>query len=81
MRNELGDDKFDYTLVCAKICGAAHYNMKIKVVVESKEAYAKWLTSQTAKFAAKPAEQAPPAAADSTSAKSDTTSKVSTYNR
>ena len=28
--------EFDYVLLCNKICGAAHYNMQIKVIVEKK---------------------------------------------
>ena len=46
MRNELGDDEFDYVLLCNKICGAAHYNMQIKVVVETQEEYEAWLQEQ-----------------------------------
>ena len=34
-------------LLCNKICGAAHYNMKIKVtVVESEAEYNTWYASQ-----------------------------------
>lgn len=46
MRQELKDPAFDYILLCNKVCGATHYNMKMKVIVESPEAYAKWLESQ-----------------------------------
>lgn len=46
MRQKLGNDKFDYILLCNKICGAAHFNMKIKVIVDSPEEYAKWLSEQ-----------------------------------
>lgn len=42
---------FDYYLFCAKICGAAHFNMKIKVVVDSKADYEKWLAKQKPRFA------------------------------
>lgn len=53
MRNILEDQKFDYYLYCAKICGAAHYNMRIKVrVVESAE-YKTWLAEQKPTFGAK----------------------------
>lgn len=34
---------FDYLLICNKICGASHYNMQMKIVVESPEDYKKWL--------------------------------------
>ena len=38
---------FDYLLLCNKICGASHYNMQMKVVVDTPEDYAKWLNSKT----------------------------------
>ena len=38
--------QFDYLLLCAKICGASHYNMQMKIVVESEKDYEKWLTQQ-----------------------------------
>ena len=46
MRSELENDEFDYVLLCNKICGAAHYNMQIKVIVESQEEYDAWLNEQ-----------------------------------
>ncbi len=46
MRSELDNDEFDYVLLCNKICGAAHYNMQIKVIVESQEEYDAWLNEQ-----------------------------------
>lgn len=48
MREELGDESFDYVLLCNKICGAAHYNMQMKVIVESQEEYDAWLQEQEA---------------------------------
>jgi len=38
---------FDYLLLCNKICGASHYNMQMKVIVDTPEDYAKWLKEQT----------------------------------
>ena len=38
--------QFDYLLLCAKICGASHYNMQMKIVVESEKDYEKWLSQQ-----------------------------------
>ncbi len=35
--------QFDYLLLCAKICGASHYNMQMKIVVESEKDYKKYL--------------------------------------
>jgi len=46
MKKELEDDAFEYVMLCNKICGAAHYNMQMKVVVETEEEYNDWLTSQ-----------------------------------
>lgn len=37
---------FDYYLLCNKICGASHYNMQMKIVVESEEDYNTWLKEQ-----------------------------------
>ncbi|MFL0063070.1 cytochrome c oxidase subunit II [Tenacibaculum maritimum] len=37
---------FDYLLLCNKICGASHYNMQMKIVVESEEDFNKWLSEQ-----------------------------------
>ncbi|MBQ0735192.1 cytochrome c oxidase subunit II [Aquimarina celericrescens] len=38
--------EFDYYLLCNKICGASHYNMQMKIVVESEEDYQEWLKTQ-----------------------------------
>ena len=46
MRTVLNDPDFDYILLCNKVCGAAHSNMQMKVVVESEEQYNAWLESQ-----------------------------------
>jgi cytochrome c oxidase subunit 2 len=39
---------FDYLLLCNKICGASHYNMQLKVIVDSPEDYKKWLSDKIA---------------------------------
>jgi cytochrome c oxidase subunit 2 len=38
---------FDYLLLCNKICGASHYNMQMKVVVDTPSDYKKWLNEKT----------------------------------
>lgn len=38
--------EFEYYLLCNKICGASHYNMQIKIVVESEEEYEEWLATK-----------------------------------
>ena len=37
---------FDYLLLCNKICGASHYNMQMKIIVETPEEFEKWMTAQ-----------------------------------
>lgn len=37
---------FDYLLLCNKICGASHYNMQMKIIVESEADFNKWLSEQ-----------------------------------
>ena len=39
--------QFDYLLLCNKICGASHYNMQMKIVVEEEKDFNKWLAKQT----------------------------------
>jgi cytochrome c oxidase subunit 2 len=38
--------EFDYMLLCNKICGNNHYNMQMKIVVESEEEYNAWIKEQ-----------------------------------
>jgi len=38
---------FDYVLLCNKICGKSHYNMQMKIIVESQEDFDNWLSQQT----------------------------------
>jgi len=38
--------EFDYLLLCNKICGVSHYNMQMKIVVETEEEYTAWLAEQ-----------------------------------
>ncbi|MFK5983016.1 MAG: cytochrome c oxidase subunit II [Flavobacteriaceae bacterium] len=37
---------FDFLLLCNKICGSNHFNMQMKIVVESEEEYNAWLAEQ-----------------------------------
>ncbi len=46
MRKKLNDPKFDYVLLCNKICGVSHYLMNMKVIVESPEDFKKWIKGQ-----------------------------------
>lgn len=38
--------EFDYLLLCNKICGNSHYNMQMKIVVETEEEYNAWIAQQ-----------------------------------
>jgi len=38
--------EFDYILLCNKICGKSHYNMQMKIIVETEEEYNAWLKEQ-----------------------------------
>jgi cytochrome c oxidase subunit 2 len=40
--------QFDYLLLCAKICGTSHYNMQMKIVVDTEKDYSKWISSKEA---------------------------------
>lgn len=42
MREKRNDPKFDFILLCSKICGAGHYNMQSKVTVVTEAEYAAW---------------------------------------
>ena len=48
--DNLGPDEknyeFEYYLLCNKICGVSHYNMQMKIVVETEEEYQKWISEQ-----------------------------------
>jgi cytochrome c oxidase subunit 2 len=83
MREKMQNDKFDYVLLCNKICGAAHSNMQMKVtVVDKKEDYEAFLAaakSFSEVVGGKKTEESKPegGATDSTSApKPDTTKAV-----
>jgi cytochrome c oxidase subunit 2 len=38
--------EFDFLLLCNKICGASHYNMQMKIIVETEEEFNRWLDDQ-----------------------------------
>ena len=39
-------NEFDYYLLCNKICGVAHYNMQMKIIVETEEEFNTWIAGQ-----------------------------------
>ncbi len=49
IRREKGEEEayeFDYVLLCNKICGASHYSMQMKIVVEDEKDFNEWLSKQ-----------------------------------
>jgi len=38
--------EFDYLLLCNKICGKSHYNMQMKIIVETQEEFDAWMSQQ-----------------------------------
>ncbi len=68
---------FDYLLLCNKICGASHYNMQMKIIVDTPEDYQAWLKDKATVVNEVKASLAAPAATgdaksiDSSSAKKD----------
>lgn len=46
MRKKLNDPKFNYILLCSKICGTNHFNMQKNVRVVSETEYKAWLAKQ-----------------------------------
>ncbi|MEN9400811.1 MAG: hypothetical protein RL632_1914 [Bacteroidota bacterium] len=73
MRVKKNDAKFNYVLMCNKICGGAHYKMKMIVVVLSEKEYNQWMKGAQAKTFKSTFS---PAAAPAAPATSDTTGVV-----
>lgn len=74
---------FDFLLLCNKICGPSHYNMQMKIVVESEADFKKWLSEKPTLVSAvkaekepKPETVGPTAPLDTTKAAADTTKVV-----
>src|SRR5690554_2142875 len=38
--------EFDYVVLCNKICGSSHYNMQMKIIVETQEEFDAWIKEQ-----------------------------------
>ncbi len=79
MRERMNNPKFNYVLMCNKICGGAHYKMKMIVVVLEETQYKSWMASKKSfkdsYFAAAAAAAAPATMpADSTAVAKDSVS-------
>ncbi|HBH06280.1 MAG TPA: cytochrome C oxidase subunit II [Flavobacteriales bacterium] len=46
MKKKTGNPDFEYILLCNKICGTAHYNMQMNIIVEPEEEYLAWYGEQ-----------------------------------
>lgn len=46
MREKRNQPDYNYVLLCAKICGAGHYNMQAKLTVVTEAEYAAWVAKQ-----------------------------------
>lgn len=60
MQEITNNEEFQYVLLCNKICGAAHYNMQMNIVVVSEEDYQKWLAEQKLFMPDKVKDETPP---------------------
>jgi len=47
MRNKMNDNDFHFILMCNKICGSAHYKMKMMVVVLDEPDYINWMKAKS----------------------------------
>ena len=47
MREKMNDPKFHFVLLCNKICGGAHYKMKMIIVVKDKKSFDVWMKQKS----------------------------------
>jgi cytochrome c oxidase subunit 2 len=46
MRGITKNEKFDYVLLCNKVCGLAHYMMNMKLVIDEPDDFREWLKGE-----------------------------------
>jgi cytochrome c oxidase subunit II len=46
IRDEIGNQNFNYELACAEVCGRGHFSMKMTVIVHTEEDYENWKKTQ-----------------------------------
>lgn len=46
MREKTKNDKFHYVILCNKVCGTAHYKMKMIVKVQTQEEFDEWMKTK-----------------------------------
>lgn len=76
MRKIEKNPNFNYILMCNKICGGAHYKMKMMVVVKSESEYKAWMAAKSKETFKDKYFPAPAAAPVATVAPADSTMKV-----
>jgi cytochrome c oxidase subunit 2 len=76
MRKIEKNPNFNYILMCNKICGGAHYKMKMMVVVKSESDYKSWIAAKSKETFKDKYFPAPAAAPVATTVPADTTMKV-----
>lgn len=64
MRVVVGDETFEFVLLCNKICGASHYNMQMPLTVEPLADYERWYAEQMKKPFEAPAAPVAPVEGD-----------------
>jgi len=47
MREELGDEEFEYEIACTEVCGSGHFSMRKTITVVEPDEYRKWMAEQT----------------------------------
>jgi cytochrome c oxidase subunit 2 len=77
MRAKTENPKFDYILFCNNICGQAHFDMQMKIVVDTQEDWNKWIKAQKTFGSTFFPEDTKGTASDSTKTATDTTAKDS----
>jgi cytochrome c oxidase subunit 2 len=46
MKQKMNNPEFDFLLYCNNICGSAHFNMQMKIVIETEEEFERWNKTQ-----------------------------------
>ncbi|RME50106.1 MAG: hypothetical protein D6795_10650 [Deltaproteobacteria bacterium] len=52
MRKRMGNEKFNYEIACAQLCGNSHYRMRGYMTIDSQKEFEAWLAAQTPVMAA-----------------------------
>lgn len=68
MRKRINNDKFHYVIMCNKVCGSAHYKMRMICVVQTQEEFDDWMSTKKTFGQSYDASLSAPAATDSTAA-------------